>query len=69
MDSDSSLPLPTGAGFRTDLEIRSLDRTDICELFSGKKNLKLRKDIIEVIHPKVGQHAKGERVKRGVFQP
>lgn len=51
------------AGFRTDPQIKSLDRTDICELFPGKWNLKLRKDITEVIHPKVKQHANWELVK------
>ncbi|XP_056872522.1 uncharacterized protein LOC130515921 isoform X15 [Takifugu flavidus] len=40
------------ANFRTDSEIKSLDRTDLYELFPEKKNLKLRKDINEIIHPK-----------------
>ncbi|XP_056872507.1 uncharacterized protein LOC130515921 isoform X4 [Takifugu flavidus] len=40
------------ANFRTDSEIKSLDQTDLHELFPEKKNLKLRKDIIEIIHPK-----------------
>ncbi|XP_029705025.1 uncharacterized protein isoform X4 [Takifugu rubripes] len=40
------------ANFRTDSQIKSLDQTDLHELFPEKKNLKLRKDIIEIIHPK-----------------
>lgn len=35
---------------------------DLYELFPEKKNLKLRKDIIEIIHPKVKQHGERERV-------
>ncbi|KAK7906946.1 hypothetical protein WMY93_015558 [Mugilogobius chulae] len=63
------------ADFKTDEDIRSLNRQDLLELLPGKKNLKCRKQIYELIHTLPRPNNKGHSIDnilkdiRGLISP